>query len=176
MGPLWPLVVTCGPWWSPVVPGGHLWPLVVTCGPLVVTCGPWWSPVSSGGHPCPLVVTCGLWWSPVAPGGHPCPLVVTCAPWWSPVASGGHLWPLVVTYGPWWSYIGPPQFPNMVNFLMLLGMMSDDHFSMFFKSLEYSIENTFGVLSYCHTHILCVVMSPVFHTTATHPGPDGGAT
>lgn len=38
-----------------------------------------------------------------------------------------------------------PQFPNMVNFLMLLSLMTDEHFTMFFRSLQSYIENTFGV-------------------------------
>lgn len=70
------------------------------------------------------------------------------------------MWPTMVMY---WS---SSQFPNMVNFLMLLGMMSDDHFSMFFKSLEYSIENTFGVLPYSHT-MVCHDCSVPYHSDSS---------
>lgn len=39
-----------------------------------------------------------------------------------------------------------PQSPNMVNFLMLLALMTDDHFKSFFLSQQSHVENNFGVL------------------------------
>ena len=53
------------------------------------------------------------------------------------------------------------QSPNMVNFLMLLALMTDDHFKSFFLSQQSHVENNFGV---CHSWFCRDLIPPYPHT------------
>ena len=67
-------------------------------------------------------------------------------------------------------YFPSPQSPNMVNFLMLLALMTDDHFKSFFLSQQSHVENNFGV----YTPFLVSITFQFPHSTAPGTGPNGG--